>query len=274
MIAAILTLLPMQVAPEGTPVMAFFRAVERLPLLTPGHRELVESGVKKLETNGWRAAFDIATELEGLYGSFILQGAGGGIISIRPVGTEPTTIAKIDAASHRREMLTLLVLAGDFDALKAEISKTGTDLGLLAAFIQARTGDFSEAVETLKTAKASDAEGSWPAREAEAPELARLYQLAASGTMEDRIRLHETAMALPPGGALLPDPREAARPSSTIQREATLLLAELSRKEGNTGLARSYLTRLMKDREAGSTFYRRLAVSLHGRWQLAGSLKR
>jgi len=57
----------------------------------------------------------------------------------------------------------------------------------------------------------------------------------------------------------LPDPRGAPHAGSVIQHEATLLLAELSARDKNIGLAKSYLQHILRDKSPEGVFYRRLA---------------
>lgn len=247
---------------ELRPGQRFLERIVSLPVARAEDRALAKQGLTALARGDWRAAFAACQELETAYGALLIRGQGAGTIVIRPSGGGKDDIPLMDRREVLSEFATLRLYLLDLDGAIRDLTPApgaDDDLAMMRISALARKGRYQEAIDLLKTARLYSVVGGWSVRESDVLPLVEVYQLAAANQMEDQVRLHEIAMAMGKGTGLLPDPRGADFPSSLVQREATLVLAELSIRGENPPLARSYLQYILRDKSPEGVFHRRLA---------------
>lgn len=262
MISTFLSLLVFQPSTDLRPGETFLRSLQGLPIVREVDQRRISEGLTALSKSQWSVAFGICQELDSIYGAFAMQSGGAGTIVIRPSQGAATPAPVLLRRDFLLEMATLRLYVLDIDGAIRELAPgaDGKDeLSVLRLNALARKGDYAAAIDILKTVVLVPIVGAWSPEDRDVPGLAEIYQLAAANSMEDRVRLHEIAFAMQQGSALLPDPRGAPYPSNIIQREATLLLAELSAREKNLRLAKSYLQHILRDKSAQGIYYRRVA---------------
>lgn len=242
---------------ELRPGEAFLRVLESAKIVRESDLPEVKAGIAALEKSQWSEAFRICRMLELKYGAAVLASKGAGTVMIRPAdGSEAPK--NIPRSEFLNELATLqLYVLNPKSALRDLPATEEHELVRMCAL--ARSGNYQGALELVRKAKIVPVAGGWVVVEKDMAGLAEIYGQAAENGMEERVRLHEIAMAMDRGTGLLPDPRGSEIPSDFLQREANLVLAELTLKEKNLGLAKAYLGRLLKDKSAQGVFYRRMA---------------